>query len=205
MAPSFKIEREYMRRLEGPVAGVDEAGRGPWSGPVVAAAVILDPNNIPDGLDDSKQLKPAARDALFDQLTATATIGLGVADVARIDRDNILHATMWAMVQALGDLGASPAIALIDGNRCPDCSCPTKAIVKGDGKSVSIAAASIIAKVSRDRMMLDLAKTYPGYGWERNKGYGTKDHKTGIQNLGVTPHHRRSFRPIREAIEQSSG
>lgn len=200
--PSFAMERSRLKRLDGPVAGVDEAGRGPWAGPVVAAAVILDPERIPAGLDDSKRLKEADRERLFETINATATVGIGIADVARIDSDNILHATMWAMGEAIQGLGIEPALALIDGNRCPPCRVATEAIVKGDAKSVSIAAASIIAKVTRDRMMRALAQDHPGYGWERNKGYGTRDHISGIETLGVTRHHRRSFRPIQDALEK---
>ncbi len=198
--PSFAPETALIRRHGGPVAGIDEAGRGPWAGPVVAAAVILDPDRAPAGLDDSKRLSAPAREALFEQLRTSADVGVGIAAVARIDSDNILQATLWAMGRALEALARPPAAALVDGNRCPELPCPAEALVRGDGKAVSIAAASIIAKVTRDRIMAELAGRCPGYGWERNKGYGTRDHAEAIRQLGVTVHHRRSFRPIRDAL-----
>lgn len=201
--PDFAFERDLMTIYKGPVAGIDEAGRGPWSGPVVAAAVILDPDNIPVGLNDSKKLSEKKREALFEVISANAQVGIGIADETRIDHDNILQATLWAMAQAAHALPASPAAALIDGNFCPTLACHSEAVIKGDARSLSIAAASIIAKVTRDRIMIDLAEKYPGYGWQRNKGYGTAEHIKGIEQYGVTPHHRRSFRPIRLAIEAS--
>jgi len=178
------------------IAGVDEVGRGPWAGPVTAAAVILDPARIPDGLDDSKKLSNKKRDALFDQIMAAAQVSCVHVSVEEIDHLNILQASLKAMRLAIEGLG-SVDHALIDGNKIPEAlPCPATAIVKGDSKSASIAAASIIAKVTRDRLMLDLSKQYPGYGWETNAGYGTKMHQSALQNLGVTPHHRRSFKPI---------
>jgi ribonuclease HII len=203
--PNFAFERDLMKIHKGQVAGIDEAGRGPWSGPVVAAAVILDPDNIPAGLNDSKKLSEKKRDSLFDVISTNAHVGVGIADETRIDRDNILQATLWAMAQAASALPLSPVAALIDGNFCPNLNCPTEALVKGDARSLSIAAASIIAKVTRDRIMIDLAEKYPGYGWQRNKGYGTAEHIKGIKLHGITPHHRRSFRPIRQAIEAAVG
>jgi len=184
----------------GPIAGVDEAGRGPWAGPVVAAAVILDPDRIPDGIDDSKALDGDIRDALFARLLDVAAVGIGIADVARIDRDNILSATMWAMGEAVRALGDRPGLVLVDGNRLPSLPCPGRAIVKGDARCLSIAAASIIAKVTRDRLMVELAAEYPGYGFERHKGYGVPQHKRALETLGVTVHHRRSFRPVQLAL-----
>ncbi len=189
-----------MERHGAPIAGVDEAGRGPWAGPVVAAAVILDAANMPDGLNDSKKLTALTRERLHAEIYELAEVGVGIADVARIDRDNILTATLWAMGQACKALSAKPAAALIDGNRSPSLPCPAKTLVKGDALSLSIAAASIIAKVTRDRIMIELSKTHPGYAWERNKGYGTRDHADGLNRLGITPHHRRSFRPVQAVL-----
>lgn len=202
--PNLIHEKDLRRRFGGPVAGIDEAGRGPWAGPVVAAAVILEHGNIPSGLNDSKKLSESIREKLFDEITASARIGVGIADVARIDEMNILQATLWSMQAALADLGDLPAAALIDGNRAPNLPCPTEPLVKGDALSLSIAAASIIAKVTRDRIMKALAQDFPGYAWEKNKGYGTRAHAAAIEELGVTPHHRRSFRPIREALERAA-
>lgn len=190
------------------VAGVDEAGRGPWAGPVVAAAVILDRDGLdPDlalGLDDSKKLPAARRERLFAALQACALIGVGRADVADIDSMNILGATLLAMGRAVSALGAAPDLALIDGTSVPDLPCPARPVIGGDGLSLSIAAASIVAKVTRDRLMAELALAHPGYGWERNKGYGTPEHRAALETLGVTPHHRRSFRPIRKIMRMSS-
>ncbi|MEM1370880.1 MAG: ribonuclease HII, partial [Pseudomonadota bacterium] len=159
------------------VAGIDEAGRGPWAGPVVAAAVVLPDKDIPLGLADSKALKPSQRDLLFTAITQNCSVGIGIADVEQIDRQNILHATLWAMRQALLNLPEQPAMALVDGNKAPDLPCTAQTIVRGDALSLSIAAASIIAKVTRDRMMQELAEQVPGYGFERHKGYGTKQHQ----------------------------
>lgn len=185
-----------------PICGVDEAGRGPWAGPVVAAAAILDPGDFPAGLNDSKQLSAKRREALFEALAeGPAEIGVGVASVEEIDRANILQATYLAMRRAIEALPSAPALALIDGNRAPkDLACDCQAVIKGDGRSLSIAAASIIAKVTRDRIMTKLAETHPGYGWERNAGYGVKAHQEALKRLGVTPHHRRSFKPIHKIL-----
>ena len=186
--------------LRGLIAGVDEAGRGPWAGPVVAAAVILDPENIPAGLNDSKALDADAREIAFARILASALVGIGISGVARIDRDNILQATMHAMGQAIGALGTAPGLALVDGNRLPRLDCAARAIVKGDAKCLSIAAASIVAKVTRDRIMVVLGAEFPGYGFERHKGYGVPEHKAALARLGVTPHHRRSFKPVQLAL-----
>ncbi len=186
--------------MKGPVAGLDEAGRGPWAGPVVAAAVIFDPKTMPDGLADSKALTPARREALYDLLTEHARVGVGIVDVETIDRINILAASLQAMAIAFAQLGETPTLALVDGNRAPDLPCPTRCLVKGDALSPVIAAASIIAKVTRDRIMVDLDAHHPGYGWASNKGYGTKDHAAGLDRFGATRHHRRSFRPVAQAI-----
>jgi len=199
--PDFSLERCH----RGPVAGVDEAGRGPLAGPVVAAAVILDPNNIPGGLDDSKKLAAGRRAELFTVLSGCAQTAVGIATVAEIDRLNILQATFLAMTRAIDSLAERPHHLLVDGPHLPADIGPATAVVKGDGRSVSIAAASIIAKVTRDRIMAELARRHPGYGWERNAGYGTKSHRDAIFDLGVTPHHRRSFAPIRNMLIKDSG
>jgi ribonuclease HII len=202
--PNLTHEQSLMRQHGGPIAGIDEAGRGPWAGPVVAAAVILDISHVPEGLNDSKKLSEARREALYAQIIGAAHVGVGIADVARIDQDNILQATLWAMGQACKALPQTPAAALIDGNRCPALDCPAEALVKGDALSLSVAAASIIAKVTRDRIMAELAKTHPGYAWERNKGYGTRDHSDCLKQLGVTIHHRRSFKPVQAVLTQNA-
>jgi ribonuclease HII len=200
MRPTFELEANELQLAGGPIAGVDEAGRGPWAGPVVAAAVILDPDNIPDGIADSKELEPEVREAVYAKIIASADFAVGVAGVGRIDRDNILNATMWAMGQAVRKLKLRPRLVLIDGNRAPGLRCTTRTVVQGDAKCLSIAAASIVAKVTRDRLMVELAREVPGYGFERHKGYGTPEHQSAIERLGVTPHHRRSFRPVQLAL-----
>jgi ribonuclease HII len=194
--PDWSFESRY----HGPVAGVDEAGRGPLAGPVVAAAVILDSAHIPDGLADSKKLSATKREHLFEQLNTCAHVGIGEATVEEIDRVNILQATMLAMTRAVAALGHCPVHVLVDGNRLPRWDWAATAIVKGDDRCLSIAAASIIAKVHRDRIMTRLDEDYPGYGWGRNAGYGTADHLAGLQRHGVTPHHRRSFAPVRNLL-----
>ncbi|WP_235927706.1 ribonuclease HII [Sandarakinorhabdus rubra] len=187
------------------IAGVDEAGRGPWAGPVVAAAVILD-GPVPAGLDDSKKLSAARRQALFAALRASrCRIGVGLASVVEIDRLNILQATYLAMTRAVAGLDVEPALVLVDGNRLPKWRWPARAIVGGDGSEPAIAAASIIAKVTRDAIMADLDLQHPGYGWATNQGYGTAAHAAALKRLGVTVHHRRSFAPIRALCEESSG
>ena len=198
--PTFELEAAELQLGSGPVAGVDEAGRGPWAGPVVAAAVILDPAHIPDYIDDSKALDEDARAFLFNRIMKTAKVGVGIADVARIDRDNILAATLWAMGEAVAALETLPKLVLIDGNRAPRLKVETRTIIKGDAKCLSIAAASIIAKVTRDRMMMALARDYPHYGFERHKGYGTPEHQAAIDRHGVCPLHRRSFKPVQLAL-----
>jgi ribonuclease HII len=193
--PDFTFELDAARQCTGPVCGIDEAGRGPWAGPVVAAAVILDPHAIPSGLNDSKKLTEAQREALFDPILRSARVGIGIGDVERIDRDNILAATLWAMAQALEQLG-DVALALIDGNQAPKLSCRVQTIIGGDAKSLSIAAASIVAKVTRDRMMVAHDITYPQYGFARHKGYGTAFHSLALQQHGPSPLHRKSFEPV---------
>lgn len=201
LLPTFDLEQVSIRLHGGPVAGIDEAGRGPLAGPVVAAAVVLDPSRIPAGIADSKQLDPEARSDAFARITAAAIdIGIAAADVARIDRMNILHATLWAMREAVRQLRTIPRVALVDGNQLPRLSCHSQAVVRGDALCLSIAAASIVAKVTRDRMMVALADQHPGYGFERHKGYATPEHQEAIRRLGVTRHHRRSFRPVQLAL-----
>lgn len=203
--PDFKIER----RCKGLVCGIDEAGRGPLAGPVVAAAVVLDPRRFPtslrDGLDDSKALTIEQREKCYRALRGcadrgAARIGVGAASVAEIDRINILRAALLAMTRAVAVLGIGPDTALVDGDIAPPLTCRVQTVVKGDALSFSIAAASVVAKVTRDRIMRGLAPRYPGYGWETNVGYSTPQHGEGIRQLGVTPHHRRSFAPVRLAI-----
>jgi ribonuclease HII len=203
ISPNFAFED----RLRGVICGVDEVGRGPWAGPVVAAAVVLDRHNTPAGINDSKIVPPAVREKIFRALTelaatGKAAIGIGSASVAEIDELNILGATMLAMQRAVKALPRRPDHALIDGNRRPDLPCRCTAVIKGDSLSLSIAAASIVAKVTRDRLMLDLAACHPGYGWERNKGYGTAQHAAALLALGLTAHHRLSFAPVNRAANR---
>ena len=202
--PGFACERKLAEEGWRRIAGIDEAGRGPLAGPVVAAAVVLDPKRVPRGLDDSKRLDAALRERLFAMIADCAAVGIGIADVARIDHDNILEATHWAMREAVKALPVVADIALVDGNRAPGLAIETKTIVGGDAKVASIAAASIIAKVTRDRMMVALAGRFPVYGFETHKGYGTPQHQEAIRRHGVCDEHRRSFAPIRRAIAESS-
>jgi ribonuclease HII len=184
----------------GPVAGVDEAGRGPLAGPVVAAAVVLDPDCIPDGLNDSKVLTAAKRAELCARLLECAKVGVGIATVEEIDSLNILWATMLAMHRAVDALGFVPAMVLVDGNRCPKWPHTSRAIIGGDALCLSIAAASIVAKHRRDCMMIEFDADYPDYGWRSNKGYAAKVHQEALARLGPTPHHRRSFAPVAQAM-----
>lgn len=202
--PNFDLERAAFARGFARVAGVDEAGRGPWAGPVVAAAVILDPEALPEGINDSKKLTYAKREEIHDIILARAEVGIGIIDVTVIDRDNILQATYAAMIQAVAALASAPLLALIDGNRAPRLACLTETIIEGDGKCLSIAAASIIAKVTRDRLMIDLDRQCPGYGFAKHKGYGTADHQEALARLGPSAHHRRSFEPIRILCETAT-
>jgi ribonuclease HII len=192
--PCFKLEKGH----PDPVAGVDEAGCAPLAGPVVAAAVILDRTHFPRGIDDSKVLPAPAREAIYLRLSKVAAIGVGIASVEEIDRLNIYWARMLAMQRAVDALGVEPAMVLVDGNRCPRWLRPSLAIVDGDAKCRSIAAASIVAKVTRDRIMVEHAREHPGYGWETNKGYPTPAHVRALGTLGPTPLHRRSFAPVRQ-------
>jgi ribonuclease HII len=198
--PCFKLELPFPE----PLAGVDEAGCAPLAGPVVAAACILNRSKFPRGIDDSKNLPLEKREALYAKLVKCAAWGVGIASVEEIDTINIYWARMLAMTRAVEALGLEPAWVLVDGNATPRWDRPSKAIVAGDAKCRSIAAASIIAKVTRDRMMADHARTYPGYGWETNRGYGTPEHHRGLEALGVTPLHRRSFAPVREIMARNA-
>ena len=199
--PHSRRERKFAEAGKGLVAGVDEAGRGPWAGPVVAAAVILDLDRVPASINDLKLLSPKVRAELFEKIQASARVGVGFADVARIDRDNISNATFFAMADAVAALGVRVELALVDGNRAPTLPCKVETIVGGDAISLSIAAASIIAKVTRDRLMDELAGEIPGYGFERHKGYGTRAHAEALLRLGPSRIHRRSFRPVAAVID----
>lgn len=202
-APDDSVERDLRARGFARIAGVDEVGRGPLAGPVIAAAVVLDLSDIPDGLRDSKKMTARQRERLFAELGERAECALGQASVTEIDGINILQASMLAMRRALAALAVPADVALIDGNRVPDgLAIPAQALVGGDNRSVSIAAASIIAKVTRDRLMRDLAQQFPGYGWEKNAGYPTPAHKQALLDLGVTPHHRCSFAPVHKILYQ---
>jgi ribonuclease HII len=199
--PHYLHESRLLKTMAGPVCGVDEVGRGPLAGPVVAAAVILDKKRIPKGLNDSKQLNEAAREKLFPRIMEMAVaVGVGEASVEEIDLINIRQATHLAMARAVRALSVQAGFALVDGNDPPALPCKCETLIKGDTISVSIAAASIIAKVTRDRMMVALHDTHPGYNWKSNKGYGTPDHLAGLKSCGVTPHHRRSFSPIHHIL-----
>ena len=199
--PDFAFEEAAFAAGARFVAGVDEVGRGPLAGPVSAAAVILDVTRIPEGLNDSKQLSAKRRAALAAQIMESADWCVAHASVEEVDRLNILQASHLAMCRAVQGLRQRPCLALVDGNRLPrDLSVPGQAVVKGDARSLSIAAASIIAKLLRDRIMVDLAQQHPGYGWEVNAGYPTKQHRQALLDLGVTPHHRRSFGPVHKIL-----
>ncbi|MEM9585044.1 MAG: ribonuclease HII [Pseudomonadota bacterium] len=200
MGPDFSFENALIVDGVSGIAGVDEVGRGPLAGPVVAAAVILDPNAIPEGLNDSKKLSAKKRDALFDILRDCTQFAIAEASVEEIDALNIYHASHLAMCRAVQGLSGVGHV-LVDGNKIPaDLVQPATAIVKGDGRSVSIAAASILAKVTRDRHMAALAQHYPAYNWGKNVGYPTKDHISALEQHGVTPHHRRSYKPVHKIL-----
>jgi ribonuclease HII len=201
--PDFTLERAAMARGLARVAGVDEVGRGPLAGPVTAAAVILDPDRIPAGLNDSKVLTAGVRARLAAEIRAVAVVSVAHASVEEIDALNILRASHLAMARAVAGLGEVPGLVLVDGNMVPaGLPCAGLAVVKGDARCLSIAAASIIAKDVRDAIMVDLAQQHPGYGWERNAGYPTKSHKAAMIEHGVTPHHRRSFAPVHNILYQ---
>ena len=196
--PCFKLEIPFPQ----PLAGVDEAGCAPLAGPVVAAAVVLDRDKFPRGIDDSKKLDLDTREAIYGRLQKVARIGVGMASVEEIEQINIYWARMLAMTRAVEQLGFEPAWILVDGNATPRWQRPSKAIIAGDAKCRSIAAASIVAKVTRDRIMAEQAENYPGYGWETNRGYPTPEHIQALDTLGLTPLHRRSFAPVRERMAQ---
>ena len=199
--PHFRHERRLLATMPGPICGVDEAGRGPLAGPVVAAAVILDLRKFPRGLNDSKQLSEEDREALFPRIMEMAVaVGVGEASVGEIDLVNIRQATHLAMARAVRALHVAAAFALVDGNDAPALPCPCETLIKGDGISLSIAAASIIAKVTRDRLMAALHENHPVYGWRANKGYGTREHLSGLKSHGVCEHHRRSFSPVHHIL-----
>ena len=201
LGPDFSFEADLQAQGFGLVAGVDEVGRGPLAGPVTAAAVILDPSNVPAGLNDSKVLYTKKREVLYDLILQHSSVSVVHVSVEEIDRINILQASLLAMKQAISQLDPGPSFVLIDGNRIPaELPVPSHAIVKGDAKSVSIAAASIVAKITRDRLMTDLARQNPGYGWDKNAGYPTKEHQLALQHLGVSPHHRRSFKSVHNIL-----
>lgn len=200
--PDDSFEHALMTRPGLLIAGVDEVGRGPLAGPVTAAAVILDLDRLPQGLNDSKKLSAARRVGLSAEIAATAEVSLAWASVEEIDTLNIRNASLLAMRRAVEGLPRRPDHALIDGNALPPgLPCDATTIIKGDARSVSIAAASIIAKVARDTLMIELSERFPGYGWDRNAGYPTAEHRAALQHLGVTPHHRRSFRPVHNILE----
>ena len=202
--PDFLFELAARANGASVIVGVDEAGRGPLAGPVTAAAVRLHPDRIPPGLNDSKQMTAARRNQLFALILDSADVGIGHASVEEIDQINILRASHLAMCRAIAALPAVPDHVLIDGNMIPQgLACRAEAIVGGDARCLSIAAASIIAKVTRDRIMVDLAQQHPGYGWDRNAGYPTREHVAALQNLGVTPAHRRSFKPVHNILYQA--
>jgi ribonuclease HII len=194
--PSFRRERALLKQGIWPVAGCDEAGRGPLAGPVVAAAVILDPARIPKGLDDSKRLSAEQREALFDKICKTSAFAVAFASPARIDRDNILRASLWALSRAVRALPEAPKHVFVDGRDRIDVDCACDAVIGGDGLVVSIAAASIVAKVTRDRLMCALAQDCPGYGFEQHKGYGVPEHLAALDRLGPSVHHRSLFAPV---------
>ncbi len=200
--PTFRRERALLKRGIWPVAGCDEAGRGPLAGPVVAAAVILDPNRIPRGLDDSKRLTADERERLFNKICATASFAVAFASPARIDRDNILRASLWALARAVRALPEAPKHVFVDGRDGVDVACDCEAVIGGDGIVASIAAASIIAKVTRDRLMCALAEDCPGYGFEQHKGYSVPEHLAALDRLGPSAHHRSFFAPVIAAREK---
>lgn len=198
--PDFSLELVAARDARGPICGVDEAGRGPWAGPLTAAAAILDPARIPPGINDSKRMTARARRAALSALEQSAEIGVGWASVEEIHDLGVVAATDLAMARAVAALPRLPALALVDGLRAPALGCVARAVVRGDARSLSIAAASIVAKTLRDAEMARLAQAWPGYGWARNAGYGTAEHADALRRLGVTPQHRRNFRPIHNIL-----
>ncbi len=201
--PDWSAEATMLSEHKGLVCGVDEVGRGPLAGPVVAAAVILNPENIPVGLNDSKKLTEKKRDHLYGLINqAAVSVSIAEATVEEIDDINILQASLLAMRRAVTGLDKTAASALVDGNKDPGLNVPTRTLIKGDGRSLSIAAASIVAKVFRDRLMKKLAEQHPEYGWDKNAGYGVPKHLAALKVVGATRHHRRSFAPIRHVLNE---
>ena len=198
--PTFRRERYALKRGVWPVAGCDEAGRGPLAGPVVAAAVILNPDDVPRGLDDSKRLTPERREVLYARICARAHVAVALAPPWRIDRDNILRASLWALARAVAALPVKPRLVFVDGRDRIEACCDCQAVIGGDGLVASIAAASIIAKVTRDRLMACLGTAHPDYGFERHMGYSVPEHFAALDRLGPTIHHRRSFSPVAVAL-----
>jgi ribonuclease HII len=196
LRPTFRRERRALNKGIFPIAGCDEAGRGPLAGPVVAAAVILDPSHIPRGLNDSKKLGAPERERLYEKICATAQVAVAFGAVERIDRDNILRASLWALARAVRALPVRPQLVFVDGNMKIDCGCDCEAVVSGDALLLSVAAASIVAKVTRDRLMGRLGLAHPGYGFERHMGYSVPEHFAALARLGPTIHHRKSFAPV---------
>jgi ribonuclease HII len=196
LRPTFRRERRALKAGIWPVAGCDEVGRGPLAGPVVAAAVVLDPDRIPRGLNDSKKLDAETRDKLYEKIVATAQVAVAFGSTARIDRDNILRASLWALARAVAALPCKPKLVFVDGNIKIDVGCECQAVVSGDALVTSIAAASIVAKVTRDRLMKRLGLHHPGYGFERHMGYSVPEHFAALHKLGPTVHHRKSFAPV---------
>jgi ribonuclease HII len=201
--PTFRRERSALAKGIWPVAGCDEAGRGPLAGPVVAAAVILDPKRIPRGLNDSKKLTPEERETLYEKIFANAEVSVAFGSTERIDRDNILRASLWALAAAVKALPVRPKLVFVDGRDKIDCGCDCQAVISGDALVLSIAAASIVAKVTRDRLMKRLGAEHPGYGFERHMGYSVPEHFAALNRLGPTIHHRRSFAPVTALIDVS--
>jgi ribonuclease HII len=202
--PTFARERRAMAQGLLPVAGCDEVGRGPLAGPVVAAAVVLDPARVPRGLNDSKRLTAAEREALYEKICATAHVAFAFGSTARVDRDNILQASLWALARAVAALPVAPMLVFVDGRDRIAVPCECRAVIGGDGLVASIAAASIVAKVTRDRLMRQLGLAVPGYGFERHKGYCAPEHFAALDRLGPTVHHRRSFAPVAAHYPPSS-
>ena len=201
--PTYQYERKLQSKGYSTIAGVDEVGRGPIAGPVYAAAVILNPNHIPVGLNDSKKLSARKRNLISEEIMKHADVSIASASEREIEEINILRASHLAMMRAIDGLKSTPNHILIDGNLIPrDLTIPATAIIKGDARSVSIAAASIVAKISRDLIMCDLGQQFPGYGWDKNAGYPTLQHLNALQDLGVTPHHRRTFKPVYNILYQ---
>ncbi|HVY00055.1 MAG TPA: ribonuclease HII [Pseudorhodoplanes sp.] len=208
LRPTFRRERRAINRGLWPVAGCDEAGRGPLAGPVVAAAVVLDPQRIPRGLNDSKKLTVEQREKLYERICATAEVAIAIGSTARIDRDNIRQASLWALARAVKALPCRPQLVFVDGVDKIDVGCECQAVVSGDALVTSIAAASIVAKVTRDRLMMRVGAAHPGYGFERHMGYSVPEHFAALQKLGPCIHHRRTFSPVRVAegtIEPAGG